>query len=294
MMKLAFVIMLTLVAAAFAQTPLAWTKILPSAAVQLRDPRSISVSPEGLLYVADTGNQRVVAVDSAGKLVAETGGLGDAHGQFRWPRVVIADRGNAVWVLDYGNRRIERFTRSLEYQGTFTITVQGSETPNQPDGMAMSPQSDLFVYDRDDSRILRYDPLFSQQAALGNGSGLQFVSAISSMAYVPALGLSWWEHGSDQIRNADALLNPSVSINLGTVPDDLRLASSESCLLYATSSGVFQRCSLTALSDTLVSSGDLAHAGVSRLTGLALTPGHVLYVLDGATASVFRVNLLRE
>jgi hypothetical protein len=271
-----------------------WTKIIPSATVQLRDPRDISISPEGLLYIADTGHQRVVAVDSSGKLVAETGGLGDTHGQFRWPREVVADRGNAVWVLDYGNRRIERFTRSLEYQGTFTITVPNDATPHQPDAMAISPQGDLYVFDRDDARLLRYDQLFSQQGVLGSGSGAQFVSAISSMAFVPERGVIWWERGSDELHSADALLTPSAPIKLGGAPDDLQLSSTQNCLLYATPSGAFQRCALSSPADTLVASSDLARAGIIHLAGLALSPNHILYLLDSGTAAVFRVNLQRE
>ncbi len=293
MKRLVIPLLMVVVSALHAQTSPGWTKIVPSATVQLRDPRSLSLSPEGLLYIADTGHHRVVALDTTGKLVAETGGLGDAHGQFRWPRVVIADRGNAVWVLDYGNRRIERFTRSLEYQGTFTITVPNDQTPHQPDAMAISPQSDLYVYDRDGGRLVRYDPLFREQAELGSGSGSQFVSNVSSMTFVATRGLFWWERGSDQIRHADGLLNAAAPVKLASAPEDLRLAPGDSCLLFATSAGVFQRCSLTS-SDTLLAPADLARAGIAHLTGLAISPDRVVYLLDGGTAAVFRVNPLRE
>ena len=107
------------------------TRVIPSASVELRDPRSLSISPDGTLYIADTGRHRVLAIDAAGQIVAETGGLGTDHGQFQWPKKVIADRGAAVWVLDFGNRRIEKFSRSLEYQGTFLLPGDDESLPCQ-------------------------------------------------------------------------------------------------------------------------------------------------------------------
>ncbi|HEY3296033.1 MAG TPA: NHL repeat-containing protein [bacterium] len=294
MRRLLVALLLWVPCALFAQTAARWTKILPSATVQLRDPRCVSVSPEGLIYIADTGHHRVVAVDTTGRLVAETGGLGNAHGQFRWARAIIADRGNAVWVLDYGNRRIERFTRSLEYQGTFTITLPNDDTPHQPEAMAMSPQSDLYIYDRDAGRLVRYDPLFSAQAEIGSGGGSQFVTNVASIACVSAHGLFWWERGSNEIRHADGLLNPAAPLRLGAAPEDLRLAPADSCLLYATPAGIFRQCLQAAPSDTLFSLAELSAAGVTHIAGLAMVPDHVLYVLDGGTAAVYRVNLLRE
>jgi hypothetical protein len=280
--------------ALWAQMPADTQKIIPSQTVQLRDPHSVSISAEGLIYIADTGHHRVVAVDTMGKLIAETGGFGDAHGQFRWPRDVVANRGNAVWVLDYGNRRIERFTRSLEYQGTLTLIVPDDNTPHQPEVFTISPQSDLYVFDRDDGRLVRYDPLFRVQAEMGGGSGSQFVSAVAAMTFVSAQGLFWWERGGREVGHSDALLNPAHPYPLNFAPDDLHLASSDSCLWYGCSRGIFRQCSFTAPADTIIAPADLSRLGITHLAGLAVAPDHHLYVLDGGAAALFRVNLLRE
>ena len=40
----------------------------------LRNPGGVCVDPEGYVYVADTGNHRLVVLDSKGKWVRETGG----------------------------------------------------------------------------------------------------------------------------------------------------------------------------------------------------------------------------
>ena len=266
-----------------------WTRIVPSPTVELRDPRSLSVAADGVIYVTDTGHQRVVAFDSSGALRVETGGLGDAHGQFRWPRAVVADRGNAVWVLDYGNRRIEKFTRLLVYQGTLEIRMAGSDRANQPEALALSPQGDLFVYDRDRGKLLRYDPLFTLQAESGSGSGLQFISNVASMAFVPRRGLFWWERGGGAVRRADPLLNPAATLPWRISEDDANLSALDTCLIIATTQAVLRTCAYDLPPDTLLTSGDLSALGEIRATA-ACAAGEALYLLDGSAGAVYRVD----
>jgi hypothetical protein len=266
-----------------------WTRIVPSPTVELRDPRSMSAAADGLIYVADTGHQRVVAFDNSGTLVLETGGFGDAHGQFRWPRTVVADRGNAVWVLDYGNRRIEKFTRLLVYQGTLEIREAGSDRANQPEALALSPQGDLFVYERDRGKLLRYDPLFTLQAESGSGSGLQFISNVASMEFVSRRGLFWWERGGGVVRHTDALLNPAATLALRISEDEVNLSAADTCLLITTARSVLRVCAPDLPPDTLLRSGDFSALGEFRATAACIS-GDILYLLDKSAGAVYRVD----
>lgn len=270
-----------------------WIRVLPSADVTLRDPRSLSVSAEGFLYVADTGHHRIIAVDTAGQLVAETGGMGSAHGQFRWPTAVVADRGNAVWVLDWGNRRIEKFTRLLVYQGTLEIRDRDDEDARQPEALTVSPQGDLFVYDRDGGRIIRYDPLFRAQAELGGGSGSQFVSNVTAMSFVPRYGLCWWERGSAEIRRTDPLLNPIPSLRLESPVEKLSLAAIDTCLLYGSLGGVFVACDRYHSGDKLFKLLDADSAAFASLSALSVGPDRQVYLLDTRQSAVFRISTAR-
>jgi hypothetical protein len=263
---------------ACAQVPL--VRVLPADGVELRDPQSISVSSEGLLYVADTGHHRVIAVDSAGRLVAETGGFGTAHGQFEWPRTVIADCGNAVWVLDYGNRRIEKFTRSLQYQGTLEVTASDPESKHQPGAMALSPLGDLFVYDRDDQALIRYDPLFHPQAELGSGRGAQFVSQVAAMVFIPGRGLVWWARGDTVLRRTDAFLNPMASVIRVGPNEHVSLSARDSCLVWAGLAEVFISCRPQTDLDTVVNAESLRAAGAGSIVQIAVSSDGGLYILD--------------
>lgn len=289
-MRFVMALMLWCCSAAFAQSAESWTQLLPTAAVELRDPHSMSLAPDDLLYIADTGHHRVIAVDTAGNVRYETGGFGTTHGQFQWPRKVIANRGAAVWVLDYGNRRIEKFSRSLEYQGTFVIPSQDGGTTHQIEEFAVSPQGDLFVFDRDGGRLVRYDPLFRAQGEIGQQSGADFVSAISRMTYVPRIGLVWWERGGEQVRAADPLFTSVRSLLFAEPESHLVLAASDSCVLLATSENIRMWCEATSPPALLFDLKEFGNLNVKRLDDVALADDGNIYLLDGLSGALYRLS----
>jgi sugar lactone lactonase YvrE len=267
-----------------------WKKIVPSDTVQLRDPRAISLSREGLLYIADTGHHRVIAVDSTGKLVAETGGFGNAHGQFQWPQDIRADFGNMVWVVDYGNRRIETFSRSLVYQGTLEIKVTGDETRHQPEVIALSPQGDLYAFDRDGGRLLCYDPLYNLRAEFGGRSGGSFLTDVARMAFIPSRGLVWWVRGESVLHRSDLLLNPVDSYSLPVADANLALAVADTGIIVGSMSGVWRVHLNRTSPDSLLSAAQLDDIGLRQLDAMAWVKG-VLFLLDGKAGTLFRITL---
>jgi hypothetical protein len=290
---LQFILVFVFCTGALAQAILGVTPVLPSATIELRDPRSLSVAADGTLFIADTGHHRVLAMDATGKLVVESGGFGTEHGQFQWPRKVIADRGTSVWVLDYGNRRIEKFSRTLEYQGTFFIPSDDDSRPRQIEEMAVSPQGDLYVFDRDGGRLLRYDPLFRVQAELGQDRGQEFISALSRMTFVPKLGLVWWERGRPEVRVADPLLTQirTLRLNYDGSAASMILAASDSCLVFGTSKALRSWCDPALPPDSLFSLTADPGMNLKRLDDIAFANRHAMYVLDGLAGAVYRVSL---
>jgi len=78
------------------------------------------VDESGTLYICDTGNSRVVVVDSTGRLLHTLGRAGSGPGEFRYPLAVRAS-GDGVFVLDYGNARIQAFDRRLRYVASLPL-----------------------------------------------------------------------------------------------------------------------------------------------------------------------------
>jgi DNA-binding beta-propeller fold protein YncE len=74
-----------------------------------RAPGGVSLDPFGNVFVADTGNHRVVHFDPEGRFVFEFGGYGWGDGEFSGPTDVCAREGFRLFVVDEGNERIQEF-----------------------------------------------------------------------------------------------------------------------------------------------------------------------------------------
>ena len=75
----------------------------------LDSPQSIAIDHRGDVLIADSGNNRVLVVSMEGAVVREFGGYGWDEGQFDTPTDLAVYPGFYVYVLDEGNRRVERF-----------------------------------------------------------------------------------------------------------------------------------------------------------------------------------------
>ena len=85
---------------------------------QLKGPHSIDVdSNNGLVYVADSGNNRVQKFTVDGKFIAPWGTEGSGNGQFKTLHDVTVDpSGKFVYTLELGNyHRIQKFTADGEF-----------------------------------------------------------------------------------------------------------------------------------------------------------------------------------
>lgn len=124
-------------------------------------PTGIATGPNGLVYVADTWNHRVVVLDNTGRMVHEFGAFADTadapdasieSGSFFGPRA-IAIHNDEIFVVDTGNERVQVFGMD----GSFIRAFGGNgATPSQfvePVGIAISADGRVFVADSGNGRI---------------------------------------------------------------------------------------------------------------------------------------------
>ncbi len=140
---------------------------------QLSYIRAAAVSPLGHVYVADTGNERVLAFTPTGQGLLSFGTPGITPGQLIAPLGVAADRaGNAFVVETYGSRSpIYQFGASLRYRGEWQRgggAIIGSHWFG-PTAAAVAPDGSLWVTDPRNG-IVRH--LSSAGGYLGALSGL--------------------------------------------------------------------------------------------------------------------------
>lgn len=164
----------------------------------------IVVGSDGLIYVADTWNHRVLVLDAEGNLVRELGRAGEvtdtnnstdpsvSPGLFYGPRGIAISDGE-IYVTDTGNERVQVFASDGTFLRAFGGT--GSE-PGQllePVGIAIGPDGLVYVSDTGNERISVFEkdgtPVrqiavpewagqFGQQAYLRFGSdGLLYITS---------------------------------------------------------------------------------------------------------------------
>jgi DNA-binding beta-propeller fold protein YncE/4-amino-4-deoxy-L-arabinose transferase-like glycosyltransferase len=124
----------------------------------------LTVSTDGLIYIADTWNHTVVVVDQQGTVVRQLGQRGeltditdegislDSPGLFFGPRG-IAVTNERIFVTDTGNERVQVFSRD----GTFLTAFGGfGSEPGQliePTGILIGPDGNVWVADSGNARI---------------------------------------------------------------------------------------------------------------------------------------------
>jgi len=117
---------------------------------QLRAPASIAVTQLDILnggglkngeapppnelsiYVTDAGNNRIQQFDLTGRFIRTWGKLGNALGEFNYPRGIGIDYSSSVYVVDSKNRRVQVFDST----GSFLTSWGGS---GSMDGMFSAP-----------------------------------------------------------------------------------------------------------------------------------------------------------
>jgi len=121
-------------------------------------PTGIDSGSNHLIYVTDTGHDRVVAFQPYGGVSFTFGGPGTGNGQFDTPTGICVTPTDHVYVADKGNHRIQEFTLDGTFIRTWGSSGSGNEQFNAPVNVSSSALGDeIYVADAGNSRIQVFD-----------------------------------------------------------------------------------------------------------------------------------------
>ena len=134
----------------------------------------VAVTPSGLIYVADTANDRIRIFTAAGEPTGSFDGLGAGEGRLNRPVGVAVDAAGGVWVTEAGGDRLHRFTSD----GTLAASVGGhGQAPGRfedPTGVAIAADGTVLVVDAGNARVQAFTPdgaLVRRWGSRGDGPG---------------------------------------------------------------------------------------------------------------------------
>jgi len=160
------------------------------AAASFNLPHALEVGPDGIIYVADTNNNRIRKVTTTGVVTTlagqETAGTSDATGasaSFNKPRGIEIDKDGNVYVGDTDNHRIRKITPGGTVT-TFTGNTLGDSdgriinaTFNLPWSVAIGPDGNIYVADTGNNKIRKIDSGSTSLNMTGNAYFTNFINA---------------------------------------------------------------------------------------------------------------------
>lgn len=128
-------------------------------------PRNVATAPDGSIYVADSGNHRILHLSPTGKILHQWGSFGAVEegkaeaGTFNEPWGIDVDEDGFVYVCDTWNHRIQKFTGEGEFVVSWGQFGQ-AETGDAfwgPRDIAVDNRGLLYVSDTGNKRIAVFD-----------------------------------------------------------------------------------------------------------------------------------------
>jgi RHS repeat-associated protein len=204
-----------------------------SATGQLNHPADVAIDAKGNLWVADKANNRIEQFTEGGGSAKAFGSSGSTGGKLSSPSGIAIDSSGNAWVTDTGNTRVEKFSEKGEFKAVFGTNVNKTKVESggtqaeknlctaasgnvcqagtagslegqmkEPVGIATSAGGNLFVVEKGNGRVEKFNPsgeLLAKFGGSGSGSG-QFKEP-SAIAVAPDASVWVADSGNNRIQH---------------------------------------------------------------------------------------------
>ena len=147
-------------------------------------PVSITVAPDGKVYVLDSGNFRVQIFDRDGAYINSWGKVGRSLGEFARPRGIAVDNEGMIYITDAAFRNFQIFTPT----GELLMPIGGpglDDKPGQfvlPAGIAIDETDRIYIVDQLLNKVEVIRRLTNDEVAKMNSKAVHPVASESTIS----------------------------------------------------------------------------------------------------------------
>jgi len=109
------------------------------------EPEALAVDSSGNVWVADSGHDRVLELNSQRKYLRQFGSEGSGEGQFKGIKGIATNKEGDVYVSDYANNRVQEFSPSGAFIRKLGSPGVGAGQLAGPTGIAVDSSGNVWV-----------------------------------------------------------------------------------------------------------------------------------------------------
>lgn len=241
----------------------------------ISSPHGIAVTAQGTVYIADSGNSRIIQVLRNG--TASVLNITGLSTPLLVPRGLAITDAGVLYIADYGNGRIV----SVDPTGAATVLDMAGLTLSGPSSVAVAPNGTIYVSDTGNNRLIRILSGGSAAVYTPTGAATTF-SGPTGLAVDTSGNLYVADTGADRIVQVTPGGSGSVVAAGATLnnPQGVALDSYGNLYIADTNSGTIYQVSASGTTTNYLAA---SNASVSAPVALALNPMGALYVTDTTT-----------
>lgn len=141
-----------------------------------------------IIYVVESGKNRILKLNTAGKRTDSLGGRGSGKYAFNNPLSIHATNGLKIFLSDAGNRRIQVFDRRFQYLTTIGGGSGEHAEQTVPGELAVNDLGELWYADRKNKKLVMTD---ADGNIIGNVPLPQGIQSVKAMQFSEGDCLIW-------------------------------------------------------------------------------------------------------